>query len=347
MAPVVVDTYKEPSWKYLAVPTTSLAAAATVLLVSHYSYFSLVLFGAFIGFLRASSTTHVPKVHLRVEDGELYVGDGKQPTRLLDARQGIEPEQLVLSKDDGSTLVVRASNQGKVAAVLDALRPRGTAVSGRLPTLLEMAPLVAVTVASSVALVALAPPIAWLLAAVLPIAVAAWLRGLQQIVAGTDGIELRSRRGRRFVPYVAIERVESERVVLKSGELLTLAPDLLTSAFDPSTRRAAQRVLDCVQVGTTQPPASALPVLDAPQTHGANYRDGSLPDAALWDIVERSDAEPELRARAAELLRVRVEAPELRVRIADVVQATARSETRDELLRIADAAQTPLPRLRG
>jgi hypothetical protein len=342
------DVYEEPRWKWLAGPTAVMALGAACLGASVSLYWVGILAALLVGYLRAKMHDTSGRIRFEVTGGELVVKGRPKVSgkRLLDVRRGGEPEQLVLTGDDGTRLEVRARTEKEASAVLAAVRRPGTVVAGRVPAFQDLIALAATTLVLSVAIVFVAPPIAWALALAAPAAIAAWVRNFKEVVAGKDGIAIHSRREhgrRRFISYADIARVTDDAVVTKDGEVVNVVPDLFLAAFDPSSRASARELVEEIRRGVAEAeasPRSAEPNLEsalagAVASHEAGFRETSIPNEDLWRLLERHDTPLETRTRAAELLRLRVPPEEVRIRVAELALSSARQETREALLRVA------------
>lgn len=342
----VVRVQEEPRWKWLAAPTAILALAATAMFATVSSTAAAILVGVLIGYVRSKAHSTTSLVDVELEDGELRFA--KRPhlsgRRLLGARAGAEPEQILLTADDGSIMTVRTISPEAARDLLRAIRPPRTSVSGRVPGLGDLFTFAITVALFSVGIVLAAAPIAWPLALALPLAAAAWVRSMRQVVAGDDGIEVRRRGQRRFVPYADIARIDAESVVLRSGEVVALGTDPWLAAFDPGAKAADADLIEraraglarSVETGASRTAPELEGALAAADAHGQEgFREVAIPEEDLFRLLDRPDVSAADRSRAADLLRQRVAPAELRLRIADLASSSAREETRQTLFRIA------------
>ena len=349
---VTVVVHREPRWKWLAVPTLMIALGATCLAASVSLPWAGFLLAGIFGYLRSKAHGTSSRLMLEVTNGDLVIeaAPNLSGRHLLHAVQGAEPEQLVFTGDDGSTLEVRARNAAEASSLLSALRRPGTVVSGRVPALGDLIALTVATLALSAAIFVVAPPILWVLGIAAPAAMVAWIRSLQQIIAGKDGIvvrSLRNRARRRFVPYAEVARVADRAVVTKNNEVIPLAPDVITAAFDPSRRisvsaleEEVRRGVACAEENAKHAGPSLESALASPSDVHGGFREVSIPEEDLWQLLERHDTTLDLRTRAAEVLRGRVAPAELRIRVAELARSSAHVDTRDALYRIATEEET-------
>lgn len=134
-----------------------------------------------------------------------------------------------------------------------------------------------------------------------------------QVAIGADGLTLRRTFKRaRFVPYADIEDVRVEReaayLTLTDG---TVVPLRASNAEESST--VEQRIRDALSLYRARNVNAAAAVnrggrttsewLDATKDRRATYREATVPDEELWNIIEDAAASPTERAGAALALR--------------------------------------------
>ncbi|MBS2018095.1 MAG: hypothetical protein JST00_34810 [Deltaproteobacteria bacterium] len=142
----------------------------------------------------------------------------------------------------------------------------------------------------------------------------------QRVEVGDDGVLLRWLGHRRFVPFTAIEEVESDPqgavLVLKSGRRL---PILLTYKADADDDRRAkllraieQRMRAHAALGPAEEDALLargsrdlatwlrdMQEIGTGSGAGGGYRALAIPEARLWEILENPSADPSAREGAA------------------------------------------------
>jgi len=109
-----------------------------------------------------------------------------------------------------------------------------------------------------------------------------------------------------------------------------------SSALEEEVRRGVA----CAVENATQIGPSLESALASPSDGPGRFRDVSIPEEDLWQLLERHDTKLDLRTRAAELLRGRVAPGELRIRVAELARSSAAGDTRDALYRIAAEDET-------
>jgi hypothetical protein len=182
------------------------------------------------------------------------------------------------------------------------------------------------------------------------------------VVMASDGLKLRSIRGWFALPYSMLERVEDHR----RGLVFHLPPPhpsvgveksaAFTGALSAADRKmliaqitsAAQRArglgpqkddvrgrIDQLRRNGESPRdwLTRLDMAGQMLSAGSGYRGNTLDAEDLWKILEDPEAEPELRAAAARVLRHSRE-PEAKMRI-DTAVAAVRDESAGKRLRIA------------
>jgi len=177
-----------------------------------------------------------------------------------------------------------------------------------------------------------------------------------------DGVHVFGPLGWRVIPYAAIARIEEQPdgialvlhppyppvfVKAKATQFMyqgltreerTLAVAQLTSASQRAHGAAPPKPETTTRVDVLkrngEAPRAWLARLDvAAQTIGnQSYRGGSLDEADLWTILEDPDADVEMRAASARLLKDR--SPDARVRV-DTIVGAVRQEGAQKRIRIA------------
>jgi hypothetical protein len=185
-------------------------------------------------------------------------------------------------------------------------------------------------------------------------------RGEPSIVMGADGLRLRTPRGWFAIPYDAVYGLEDgpgsfifrvpppynavaiERVGTIRGGIGPSEGAILRAQIDAASQRArglgprkddVSGRLDMLRRNGESARAWLVRLDMAGQmlSAGPGYRGNTLDVNDLWAILEDPDAEPDLRAAAARVLR---HAPNTRVRI-DAALAATREEAAHKKLRIA------------
>lgn len=168
---------------------------------------------------------------------------------------------------------------------------------------------------------------------------------------GADGIVIRWFRTERFIPYDAIENIESYEekrfqrrrwagvhLLLESGETITLpiasagqvggprvrlVTNRLQEAFADHQRGARAAVEARLMRGEQQMHAWVRSLRRAGAGAGANHRIAPVPTDRLLEVVEDPHADPIMRANAAIALGADTEHAEIRSRVRVAAQATA------------------------
>jgi hypothetical protein len=185
-------------------------------------------------------------------------------------------------------------------------------------------------------------------------------RGEPSIVMGADGLRLRTARGWFALPYDAIHRLEEgpgsfifrvpppynavaiERVGPTRGGIGEHETTIMQAQIEAASQRARglgphkQDVSGRLDVLRRNGESARdwlvrLDMAGQMLSAGPGYRGNTLDVNDLWAILEDPDAEPDLRAAAARVLR---HAPNTRVRI-DAAVAATREEAAHKKLRIA------------
>lgn len=167
-----------------------------------------------------------------------------------------------------------------------------------------------------------------------------------RILVGADGVLVKL-APLGFIPYADIERVEATAtggaIVRRSGGVVRWAALGITAAAirerveeGLAAHRTAAAHADPLAL-VARSGRSARAWLDALRglVNDRDYRDGAVPDEALWKIAEDPTAEPTSRAGAAVILKARG-GDGARVRIEAAAKATAQPRMRVALEAVAE-----------
>lgn len=182
------------------------------------------------------------------------------------------------------------------------------------------------------------------------------------VVMGAEGLRLKTPRGWFALPYDAVQRVEDHHrglVFSVPAPYFTIAVERVSPTIGGPSERERNVIVSQIMAATQrargmgpqkddvtgrvdmlrrngESPRDWLVRLDmAGQmlSAGPGYRGNTLDSQDLWAILEDPEAEPELRAAAARVLR-HAPTPDARVRI-DAAVAAVRDESTNRRLRIA------------
>lgn len=186
--------------------------------------------------------------------------------------------------------------------------------------------------------------------------------GEPSVVMGAEGLRLKTPRGWFALPYDAVQRVEDHHrglVFSVPAPYFTIAVERVSPTIGGPSERERNVIVSQIMAATQrargmgpqkddvtgrvdmlrrngESPRDWLVRLDmAGQmlSAGPGYRGNTLDAQDLWAILEDPEAEPELRAAAARVLR-HAPTPDARVRI-DAAVAAVRDESTNRRLRIA------------